>query len=366
MHSGEPLRPAANRDQTNGCLCASRFGEVIQGKRFRRGPLPESFMRVILVALAALGEAGCGYIGEPLPPLANVPARVTDLAAMQRGSRIVVSFTVPRLTTEGMPLKAPALELRIGAARDPFREDEWAASATPVPAGPVEGGTATYEFPAIAWTGKTVALAVRVTGVNAKSSGWSNFVTVGVVAPPETPAGLQAEATAKGVRLSWHAAGGDFRIFRRTSDDPFIRLADVAQGPWIDPSATFGKPYTYRVQTIVRVGENREAESDPSVDISITPEDRFPPAVPTGLAAVSTPTSVELTWDGDTEPDLAGYRIYRAESGIPWEKVADRPAIPSYSDHRVERGRTYRYAISAFDQSGNESSRSAPTEIAME
>ena len=76
-------------------------------------------MRIILVALAALGAAGCGYIGEPLPPLANVPARVTDLAAMQRGSRIVVSFTVPRLTTEGMPLKAPALELRIGASPTP-------------------------------------------------------------------------------------------------------------------------------------------------------------------------------------------------------------------------------------------------------
>ena len=366
MHSGEPLAPAGYLSETNGGVGASRFGELSEGRRFRRGPFPQVAMRIILVALAGLGAAGCGYIGEPLPPLANVPARVTDLAAIQRGSRIVVSFTLPRLTTEGMPLKAPALELRIGAAPDPFREDEWAASATRVPAGPVEGGTAIFELPAVGWTGKTVALAVRVTGVNAKSSGWSNFVTVGVVPPPETPAGLQAEATANGVRLSWHAAGQDFRIFRRTSDDPFIRLADVAEGPWIDPSASFGKRYTYRVQTVVKLGENREAESDPSGDISITPEDRFPPAVPTGLAAVSTPTSVELTWDGDTEPDLAGYRIYRAESGIPWEKVADAPAIPSYSDHRVERGRTYRYAITAVDQSGNESSRSAPTEIAAE
>ena len=36
--------------------------------------------------------------------------------------------------------------------------------------------------------------------------------------------------------------------------------------------------------------------------------------------------------------------------------------IPSYSDHQVEHGKTYRYAVSAIDKSGNESARSGPVE----
>lgn len=56
-------------------------------------------------AAAALLTAGCGYVGGPLTPLANVPSRVIDLAAVQRDSRIIVQFTVPRLTTEGVQSK---------------------------------------------------------------------------------------------------------------------------------------------------------------------------------------------------------------------------------------------------------------------
>jgi len=57
-------------------------------------------MRRFLTALAAV-LSGCGYVAGPLPPLANIPARVTDLAAVQRGGKLIVQFTVPQLTTEG-------------------------------------------------------------------------------------------------------------------------------------------------------------------------------------------------------------------------------------------------------------------------
>ena len=41
--------------------------------------------RWLVAAAAAALLAGCGYIGDPLPPLLNIPARVTDLTAVQRG-----------------------------------------------------------------------------------------------------------------------------------------------------------------------------------------------------------------------------------------------------------------------------------------
>jgi fibronectin type 3 domain-containing protein len=37
--------------------------------------------------------------------------------------------------------------------------------------------------------------------------------------------------------------------------------------------------------------------------------------------------------------------------------------LPAYSDHGVEHGKTYRYEVSAIDQKGNESARSAAVEV---
>src|SRR5215472_409731 len=173
--------------------------------------------------LAAVMAAGCGYTGNPLPPLANIPSKVADLTAIQRGNRIVARFIVPRVTTEGMTIKKDLkIDLRIGPAPDPFREDLWAESAMPVPAGLVEDGVATYEIPSAPWTGKQAVLGVRVAGSNGKESAWSNLAVVAVVAPLETPAAVRADNTAQGVRLTWQAAGMNFRIFRRSGSADFV------------------------------------------------------------------------------------------------------------------------------------------------
>jgi len=327
---------------------------------------PSPFMRAILPVLAALGAAGCGYVGEPLPPLANVPARVTDLTVVQHGSHIVARFTVPKATTEGAVLKStPALDLRIGPGSNPFVPAAWVESATQVPEGPVTNGVARYEIPAAAWIGKQAILGVRVTGANGKSSVWSNLVTVPVIAPLETPMEVSAVATAQGVQLTWRGGGTSFRMFRRTGTQPFAAVADVAQPPWTDPTSVFGTAYTYQVQAIAKLGDKQEAESELSAEVPITPIDTFPPAVPTGLHATAAGDSVELSWEGSTEADLAGYRVYRAAPGGGFEKIAD-PVLPAYSDHAVEHGKTYRYAVTSVDQSGNESGRSAVAEIALE
>lgn len=324
-------------------------------------------MRRVLPVLAAVCATGCGYVGEPLSPLANIPARVVDLSAVQRGSRIVARFTVPKLTGEGMPIKdVLKLDLRIGPPSDPLQEDLWAASATPVEPTSIDNGTATYEIPSAPWIGKDAVLAVRVIGENGKSSRWSNLVTVPVVPPPDTPADLSAMATAEGVRLSWRASGTDFRIFRRVDSEPFARVGDTSQPFWTDSATEFGKTYVYQVQTIDKLPGDHEAESDLSQAVSITPVDKFPPAVPAGVRVTATSNSVELSWNADTDPDLAGYRVYRAAPGGAFEKIADTSTVPAYSDHGVESGKTYRYSVSAMDQSGNESARSAEIAVTLE
>ena len=311
--------------------------------------------------------AGCGYVGEPLPPLANIPERVTTLAAVQRGSVVIAQFAVPLLTTEGQPIPKPAkLDLRIGPS-EPFQESEWAASAKQIPPAPAVNGIARYEIPSSEWTGKAVVLAVRVVAANGKAAPWSNFVAVPVVAAPPRPEAVTPVATAAGVKLTWRAQGSQFRVFRKPEGtEDFTLAATVDRPEWTDADAEFGKRCTYLVQTVVKLEDNKLAESDLSVEASISPVDTFPPAAPAGLHATAGPASIELSWDPNPEPDVAAYRVYRAVGGGAFEKIADLSAIPSYSDKTAERGKTYRYQITAVDKAGNESERSSPADAVIE
>jgi len=93
---------------------------------------------------------------------------------------------------------------------------------------PTKGDVARYEIPAAEWTGRDVILGARIVGANGKASFWSNFVTVTVLPAPEKPVDVMPVATAAGVKLTWHAQGAQFRVFRTTAG------VDVATAAYLD------------------------------------------------------------------------------------------------------------------------------------
>ena len=90
-----------------------------------------------------------------------------------------------------------------------------------------------------------------------------------------------------------------------------------------------------------------------------SPADLTPPAAPTGLTATAGDAVVDLAWNANAEPDLAGYEVRRATAaGGPFQTIATG-AGTAYSDLAVVNGTTYFYAVAAFDLSGNVSAPSA-------
>jgi fibronectin type 3 domain-containing protein len=101
-------------------------------------------------------------------------------------------------------------------------------------------------------------------------------------------------------------------------------------------------------------------ESEPSARACVTPRDTFPPAAPKAVTAVAGPGAINLIWDANTEADVAGYLILRAEApGDTLQPLNSEPTRETrYRDTTVTAGVRYVYAIVAVDRAGN---RSAPS-----
>src|ERR1700733_8450934 len=56
------------------------------------------------IFLASIAAAGCAAPSEPTARHAPTPTAVTDLAAIQQGHRVILSFTLPKKTTDSKPL----------------------------------------------------------------------------------------------------------------------------------------------------------------------------------------------------------------------------------------------------------------------
>jgi hypothetical protein len=94
-----------------------------------------------------------------------------------------------------------------------------------------------------------------------------------------------------------------------------------------------------------------------------TRPDADPPAAPRGLYSVTGDGRVTLGWLSNTESDVKGYYLWWSDrySGSPYHLVAEVPACSDgcywmeFEDAGLANGQTFYYAVSAYDQSGNES-----------
>lgn len=296
-------------------------------------------MRFLLIAVVAAALTGCGYVGDPLPPALNIPQPIADLRVLQRGDQLVLDYTAPSLTTEAVGITSfSEAEVQVG-------EKKVEASI------PKPGTPAHIELPAREWVGQEVGVRVVLAGPKGRRSQPSNMVVLRVTEPLRVPTSLKAEPHPEGVRVSW-TSNGDASLKYRVTRVPDA-TATVDKPEFIDKAVELGKEYKYSV-----VAVSQTAESLSSDQVSVVPQDIFPPAAPTNLTAIAGLNTIELAWERSTEADLKNYRVYRND-----QLLAADVGAPAFSDKQIQSGQKYRYSITAVDQTGLESARSAPIEI---
>jgi hypothetical protein len=154
----------------------------------------------------------------------------------------------------------------------------------------------------------------------------------------------------------------------------------VDAGGTVDRTAQINHSYRYtaeRVRSVELGGLRLEVRSVASAEIPVEMKDVFPPEAPLGLVAVpgfagaaevqvgeqAQRAAIDLSWEPNLEPRVAGYRVYRrdldGEATAIWRRLNSEPVtMAAYRDLSVVAGRRYAYRVTAVDATGNESARS--------
>ena len=193
--------------------------------------------------------------------------------------------------------------------------------------------------------------------------------------PPAPPTGLTVSDPGTGdyLDLYWNANAEEdllgYRIYRAVSaatyaptEDAYRRIGggtgmvDTTTPQYRDDTVSQDVYYFYRVTAVDHSGN----ESLPSVPAATFATDFTPPATPHGFKVIELDTGqdVELSWQANTEPDLAGYHLYRAtEPGGPFRltKIIGRQQTSVY-ETGLTQGQWYYYYLIAVDEKGNGSS----------
>lgn len=352
---------------------------------------------LIAPIVSALALAGCGMPGAPLPPSLNLPIPVTDLSAVRTGPQVALTWTMPTKTTDKVLLKG---NITVRLCRNETRAARCAVAAT-VQFAPGAAASFADTLPPALAAGSPRVLTYFVELVNRKSrsAGLSNGAEILAGEAPPAIENLTAEMSKDGVLLRWAPAPAEtspvaIRLVRRLLTPP-AKKSD--QGPLpqpaepleqtllaepadhsdraLDSSIRFGEAYEYRAQRValVTVGGSRLELAGPlSPPLRIDAVNVFPPSAPMGLAAVAVAgqngsgPAIDLSWLPGAEANLAGYIVYRRDVGISsaavaWQRISPAQSVvgPGYHDPNVRPGHTYAYSVTAIDQEGRESARSA-------
>jgi hypothetical protein len=351
------------------------------------------------VLAAALPLTGCGTQAAPQPPSLNLPVLVSDLAANRAGSQVKLTWTMPKRTTDKLLLKG---NVAVRVCRKESTGGNCAPAGVELSFAPGAEGAFTETLPAALAAGapRPLSYFVELRNRNGRSAGLSNAAVVLAGVAPTPVTNLTAEVRKQGVVLRWTPSAEEssaLRLHRRLLTPPAAKPHQGLLAPQpepiernllVDPCAPearvkvcraldkeirFGQTYEYRAQRVARVtvdGKTLELAGELSAPLRVEVQDIFPPAVPADLAAVATTgenaadIAIDLSWQPVTDTDLAGYAVYRREGNAAWQRISPAGPLvpPAFHDTQVQPGHTYRYAVSAIDQGGHESARSAEAE----
>ena len=377
-----------------------------EAKPYRRHPW-RALSTTLLLPLAI----GCASPGPPRPPSLHLPEIVADLTAQRIGDHVQLHWTTPSNTTDGINI-TDTLTARLCRQTNPTTPTP-SSACTRLPQFSVRPGPSqTIDLLPPSLTTDPVALLayhIEIFNSAGHSAGLSSQALTAAGAAPPPVEQLRATPARIGATLEWQSPQtssqtgapipASVELTRILLPDPSAPAKPPAKTPptpaskptskpaskpplqfsgntptevrlstkdhadtggTLDTTALKGETYTYtaqRVRTVTLDGHTLDLRSPISSPITLQVTDIFPPQSPTGLAAVPSAHSIDLSWQPGTDPDLVGYHVYRRElPSQEFVRLTQTPVVgPAFSDQAAEPGHTYTYRVTAIDATGNQS-----------
>jgi len=403
------------------CLDLPGYCSIRSQNAIASGVMAIWHMRGLGCALALVLLTGCASPGPPQAPSLKLPEVVSGLTASRVGNVVRLVWTTPTRTTDKMlidgPVVAEICRETSGASSTSVRINPNAAH---LPCSPVllrmnvkPGASEVVDTLPTELTlapARLLAYRVQLRNTAGRTAGASAAVFAASGPAPMVIEGLRARATKMGTLVQWNPAAGTTEsveldrtlvqppnattsattvdtsathksLLPGAANEPIemrLRVGDAASntldaGGTLDRTAQIGHVYRYtaqRVRTVVLSGQTLELRSAVSEVVTVEIKDVFPPEAPTGLVSIpgfandaTQKPAIDLSWQPNLEPRIAGYKIYRhildGQANSAWKQL-DSELVPvaAYRDQTVLAGIKYGYQVTAVDTAGNESARS--------
>ncbi len=347
--------------------------------------------RLIILAIAFLLVTACGRKADIIPPGTILPQAPTGFVVEPRGGAVLLAFTAPAKDTNDDPLTDLA-GYAVMRAEVPEDKNECPCQFQKIAYIDLEApGAAVITGKRVAWPDKGPGLVpgkkyiYKVAGVD--HGGYvgldSGELSVRYLVPPAVPVNFKAAPASHSAVLSWDevkldVSGGPvndlagYNLYRMRKPDEATGRPENSQPitgtSFTDTGLVNGEAYYYRLAAL-RGKEAPLTEGGRTEPVMVKPVDIVPPARPAGLRAVPGEGAVLLSWEPNTEPDLAGYRLYRQAQGEPAPVLLNDKLIEgiTWKDTGVSSGKTYTYTVTAVDDAvpPNESQPSEPATLTM-
>lgn len=331
----------------------------------------------------------CGRKTSPLVPDSPRPEIIKDIKVTTRDAVAFLSWPLPTRNVEGRSLTPADIRqfsvYRAVIGRDTKKKVRYRLYAdidmqNPSPA-EIRNNT-------VFWTDKNLnyrqvyGYRIRAISTRGGVSPLSDEVRIVPLLSLAVPNGLAARAGDSSVELSWASVvtrkdGSVYDGFigynlYRGSEPGHVEPQPLNKDPlrtnsFKDTAVANGRTYYYVVRSVDSPALPWQESLD-SEEASAAPRDMTPPGKPSGLTVVQGVGRAFLTWNENTERDLAGYQVYRSKrSGRDYERLTDAVLNrTTFSDETAKQGALYYYRITAVDNSGNESTASEEKKVVIE
>ena len=380
----------------------------------------KKFFPILILASLLVSLLSCGKKGPILPPVPRVIQKVEALEICQRGEKLLLEWENPTAYIDGSPVpEITAVEIWVTEIEKESTGKEGTEAEEPGGKKTGKSGKNEKETPEkkknltpeeFDKKARLLALveqreffqhlvnpdrqprryrysyllserdfeldrlvfSLRVKGKGRRKSEFSRLLSVRPAVISLPPREVKASLFQDRIEISWKAADKNYdqtsparykgyNVYRSEENVQPRRLNEklVKEERFSDSGFLLGKVYRY----FVRASATEPPlfmESEDSDVVEVQAKDMFAPAAPSGLVSIAAESSISLTWDSNTEADLAGYRVWRRVEGeSDFKLLTPQPILANaFSDAKVEKNKRYDYAVTAVDKAGNESSRS--------